>query len=52
MSSNDMRESTLDELTNKIKIKPHIFKNLHTPVYSFLRLIFGQLLRSITRTNF
>ena len=52
MGSNGVRESTLDELTNKIKIKPHVFKHLSTPVYSFLRLTLGQLLRSITRTNF
>jgi len=52
MGSNDVGEFTFDELTNKIKIKPYIFKHLRTPVYSFLRLTLGQILRIMTRINF
>tara|TARA_B100001996_G_scaffold147392_1_gene112245 strand:+ start:3037 stop:3822 length:786 start_codon:yes stop_codon:yes gene_type:complete len=52
MDSENTRESALDDLTTKIKIKPYIFKHLRTPVYSFLRLVLGQLFRSATNTNF
>ena len=52
MGSEKARNKALVKLTNKIKIKPHIFKNFNTPVYTFLRLIFGQLFRSIFPANF
>ena len=48
----DNRTRCLEELTQKIKIKPHKFKNLKTPVYSFLRLTAGQIFRSIFPANF
>ncbi|MBJ24496.1 MAG: hypothetical protein CMB64_07500 [Euryarchaeota archaeon] len=48
----DKKQIVLNELTNKIKIKAHTFKNLKTPVYTFLRLTAGQLFRSIFPANF
>ena len=52
MDSENAQEIALENLTNQIKIKPYIFRHLRTPVYSFLRLILGQLFRSVTNTNF
>lgn len=52
MGSKKAEHKALEKLTNKIKIKPHIFKNFNTPLYTFLRLIFGQLFRSIFPANF
>jgi len=52
MESNEMQNSALDELTNQIRIKPYFFKHLRTPIYSFLRLILGQFIRSLTPANF
>ncbi len=52
MDSSGGRDLILNEFTKSIKIKPYEFKHLRTPVYSFLRLVWGQILRSIVPVNF
>jgi 1-acyl-sn-glycerol-3-phosphate acyltransferase len=52
MGSQKARDEALEKLTDKIKIKPHIFEKFSTPVYTFLRLILSQVFRSIFPANF
>ncbi len=52
MGSENIENSALKKLTKMIKIKPYNFKNLSTPIYSFLRLVLGQVFRSLFPANF
>ena len=52
MDSNQVEDLVLKQFTDSIKIEPYKFKHLRTPIYSFLRLIWGQILRSVVPANF
>ncbi len=52
MDSKVDADLVLNKFTKTIQIEPYKFKHLRTPIYSFLRLVWGQLLRSVVPANF